>query len=330
MFHWDLPLIIEEEAAKRDCQSAWLCHDFIPALFEDYAKLLLEEYAPEVDWWITINEPLTIISVGYTGTHAPGRCSDRERCFAGDVTTEPYSAAKGLILSHSRAFRAWEAAGKPGHGCGITLNGDWRVPATDSDADKAAQTRSIEWQASIFADPIHFGRWPQSMVEAVGQRLPSWTPQEVKLIQGAHDEHFFMNHYTTLYVRAGDDAGCGWNCDAAAETSGYNFANGEAIGTPSSNGWLYNYGPGLGLLMNWYNERYPGSKFLVTENGWGNASATVEDEVRSIWSVAISTVTTLATCQQLPPKTTLTLLLTTLGQWLTTTSGPMDSQPALA
>jgi beta-glucosidase len=281
MFHWDLPLIIEEEAAKRDCQSAWLCHDFIPALFEDYAKLLLEEYAPEVDWWITINEPLTIISVGYTGTHAPGRCSDRERCFAGDVTTEPYSAAKGLILSHSRAFRAWEAAGKPGHGCGITLNGDWRVPATDSDADKAAQTRSIEWQASIFADPIHFGRWPQSMVEAVGQRLPSWTPQEVKLIQGAHDEHFFMNHYTTLYVRAGDDAGCGWNCDAAAETSGYNFANGEAIGTPSSNGWLYNYGPGLGLLMNWYNERYPGSKFLVTENGWGNASATVEDEVRS-------------------------------------------------
>merc|ERR1711907_770241 len=68
---------------------------------------------------------------------------------------------------------------------------------------------------------------------------------------------------------------------AAAETSGKHFETGEPIGTPSSNGWLYNYGPGLGLLMNWYHERYPGSKFLVTENGWGNASATMEDEARS-------------------------------------------------
>jgi len=281
MYHWDLPLLIEEEASKRECQSAWLCHDFMPSLFGDYAELLLKEYASEVDWWITINEPLTIISVGYTGSHAPGRCSDRDACFAGDVKTEPYSAAKGLILAHSRAFRAWEAAGRPGMGCGITLNGDWRVPATDSEEDKAAQTRSIEWQASIFADPIHFGKWPDSMVQAVGDRLPGWSNEEVKLIQGAHDEYFFMNHYTSRFVRAGKDDGCGWNCDAAAETSGSNFETGEVIGTPSSNGWLFNYGPGLGLLMNWYNERYPGSKFLVTENGWGNASATVEDEARS-------------------------------------------------
>jgi beta-glucosidase len=281
MFHWDLPLIIEEEASKMECGSAWLCHDFIPELFEDYAKLLLAEFGEQVDWWITINEPLTIISVGYTGTHAPGRCSDRERCFAGDEMTEPYSAAKGLILAHSRAFRAWEAAGKPGNGCGITLNGDWRVPATESEEDRAAQARGIEWQAGIVADPIHFGRWPASMVEAVGDRLPQWTEEEVRLVSGAHDEFFFMNHYTSLFVRAGENKGCGWNCDAAAETSGYNFDTGAAIGTPSSNGWLYNYGPGLGHLMNWYHERYPGRKFLVTENGWGNASSTLEDEVRS-------------------------------------------------
>lgn len=281
MFHWDLPLMIEEAADKKDCKSAWLCHDFIASLFADYAELLVKEYAPQVDWWITINEPLTIIGVGYTGSHAPGRCSDRDRCFGGDVQTEPYSAAKGLILAHARAFRAWEAAGRPGKGCGITLNGDWRIPATDSDEDKAAQTRSIEWQASIFADPIHFGKWPDSMVKAAGSRLPSWTSAEVELIKGAHDEYFFMNHYTTLFVRATEDDGCGWSCDAAAETSGYNFETGAPVGTPSSNGWLFNYGPGLGLLMNWYHERYPGSKFLVTENGWGNASATVEDEARS-------------------------------------------------
>jgi beta-glucosidase/6-phospho-beta-glucosidase/beta-galactosidase len=145
-----------------------------------------------------------------------------------DLKTEPYSAAKGLILAHSRAFRAWEAAGRPGKGCGITLNADWRVPATDSDEDKSAQTRSIEWQASIFADPIHFGKWPDSMVKAVGDRLPSWSPTEVKLIQGAHDEYFFMNHYTSNYVKASKDDGCGWNCDAAAQTSGNHFETGAS------------------------------------------------------------------------------------------------------
>jgi len=281
MFHWDLPLAIEEHVAKKDCQSAWLCHDIVPNLFGEYADLLLTEYSKDVEWWASINEPLTIISVGYTGSHAPGRCSDRDRCWTGDVQTEPYSAAKGLILAHAHAFRRWEKHNRPGRGCGIVLNADWRIPMTGSEADLAAQQRSLEWQGAIFADPIHFGDWPRSMVERVGERLPAFTAEEKKLIEGTHDEHFFMNHYTTNFVRAGEDGGCGWNCDAAADTSGYNFTSHEPVGTASSNGWLFNYGPGLGHLMNWYHERYPGSKFLVTENGWGNASTTLEDETRS-------------------------------------------------
>jgi len=281
MFHWDLPLAIEEHVSKMDCQSAWLCHDIVPSLFGEYAELLLSEYKHQVDWWVTINEPLTVISVGYTGSHAPGRCSDRERCWSGDVTTEPYSAAKGLILAHAQAFRKWETSGSPGFGCGIVLNSDWRIPMTQLTADLEAQTRTLEWQSAIFADPIHFGQWPSSMVERVGTRLPKFTAEEQALITGAHDEHYFLNHYSTNFVQAAEDAGCGWNCDAAAETSGYNFTSQEPVGTPSSNGWLFNYGPGLGHLMNWLHMRYPGSKFLVTENGWGNASTTLEEEAQS-------------------------------------------------
>ena len=58
----------------------------------------------------------------------------------------------------------------------------------------------------------------------------------------------------------------------------YNFDTGAPIGTPSSNGWLYNYGPGIGELMNFYDNRYPGNTFIVTENGWGNASAPTQEE----------------------------------------------------
>ena len=134
MWHWDLPLAIEEAAAainSENCRgsSAWLCFKLVRTAFADYAKLLMENFADDVTYWITLNEPLTIVENGYAGSgpHAPGRCGDRASCFAGDDLTEPYLAAKGLILAHAQAFRAWEAAGKPGVACGATLNGDFRV-----------------------------------------------------------------------------------------------------------------------------------------------------------------------------------------------------------
>jgi beta-glucosidase len=285
MWHWDLPLAIEEAAAastSEDCRgtSAWLCFNLVSTAFADYAKLLMENFADDVTYWITVNEPLTIVENGYAGSgpHAPGRCSDRASCFTGDDLTEPYLAAKALILAHAQAFRAWEAAGKPGVACGATLNGDFRVAYDASNpSDVAAAERDMEWQAAIFADPIHFGTWPSSIEAAVGARLAdkgwAWTAEEVTLVNGTHDGHFFMNTYTSGFTRAGVDGGCGWNCDKAADTSAYDFDTGAPIGTPSSNGWLFNYGPGIGELMTWYNSRYPGLSFIVTENGWGNATA---------------------------------------------------------
>jgi beta-glucosidase len=154
------------------------------------------------------------------------------------------------------------------------------MPFTDTETDRAAAQRSLEWQAPPFADPIFFGRWPKSMDERVGSRLPSWTEEEVKLVMGTHDGHFFVNSYSANFARQATQADdCGWSCDAEAEASGYNFSSGVAIGTPSSNGWLFNYGPGLGEVVNWYSKRYRGSSFVITENGWGNASTTMQNEM---------------------------------------------------
>jgi len=162
------------------------------------------------------------------------------------------------------------------------LNGDWRIPFTSSEADAAAASRSLEWQAPLFADPIYFGIWPASVQQSLGSRLPQWTHGEVMLVKGTHDGNFFMNSYTTNFVRAAKNVGCGWGCDSAAETSGYNWTSGAAVGTPSSNGWLFNYGPGLGELVKWYNTRYPGLGYAITENGWGNASTTMSNEINDI------------------------------------------------
>lgn len=64
--------------------------------------------------------------------------------------------------------------------------------------------------------------------------------------------------------------------------------DGEPVGLPSSNGWLFDYPPGLPLLQNWLNERYPGLSYIVTENGWGNDTATYEQDVNDMvkWIVS--------------------------------------------
>ena len=150
MFH-DTPLALEEHASSSACYapSAWLC-PWAADAFEAYAALLLRELsAPDlgVKYWLTVNEPQTYAVNGYAvgGAYAPGRCTNRSSCYAGDDQVEPYVASKYLLLAHARAFRAWRRAGSPGEACGIVLVE--LASAIHRSAADAAATRALEWEA---------------------------------------------------------------------------------------------------------------------------------------------------------------------------------------
>ena len=99
LYHWDLPLALEEE------YKGWLS----PSIVEDFAAYAdaCFELFPQVKTWTTFNEPLTFVGGGYgTGVMAPGRCSDRSRCIAGDSETEPLLAAHHVLLSHAHAAQS--------------------------------------------------------------------------------------------------------------------------------------------------------------------------------------------------------------------------------
>lgn len=66
----------------------------------------------------------------------------------------------------------------------------------DSEEDKAAATRSMEFQLGWWADPIYFGDYPKSMRDRVGVRLPTFTDDERTLLTGSND-FFGLNHYTS-------------------------------------------------------------------------------------------------------------------------------------
>lgn len=139
MWHWDTPAALENWASTaKECivegqttGSFWLCPQSA-VYFREYAEVLLREFGPLVQFWITLNEPLTLVQNGYSGSgpHAPGRCSNREQCWHGDDAIEPFVVAHNLLRSHAMAFSVWKSSSARlgTSSCGVTLNGDFALP----------------------------------------------------------------------------------------------------------------------------------------------------------------------------------------------------------
>ena len=152
LYHWDLPQKLNEQATN----PGWLSPSTADA-FELYAKTCFDAFGDRVKTWITFNEALTFVHLGYgSGSHAPNRCSDRKKCFAGNSDTEPYIAAHHVLRAHGKAVAAFRAGRYADGEIGITVNANWATPYRPGNpADVAAAERSMIWQAAWFADPVY-------------------------------------------------------------------------------------------------------------------------------------------------------------------------------
>ncbi len=253
LYHWDLPLALQLE------YDGWT-GEKISDLFADYADLCFSRFGDRVKNWITINEPWVVAILGYgQGVFAPGRISN----------IEPYVAGHQLLLAHAKAVQVFRTKYQPTQGgqIGITNNCDWREPASDSDADKKAATRALEFFLGWFADPIYKGDYPKCMKERLGERLPAFTPEEKTML--LHSSDFFgLNHYTTMY---------------AAEASGNlgktnTYGNGgmsedQDVILSSDPKWEYTSMRwavvpwGCRKLLQWIANRYDNPPIYITENG---------------------------------------------------------------
>jgi beta-glucosidase len=50
----------------------------------------------------------------------------------------------------------------------------------------AAQTK-MDFALGWFADPIYLGRYPQSMIDRFGNRLPRFTEEEMQVVHGSSE-----------------------------------------------------------------------------------------------------------------------------------------------
>ena len=103
-----------------------------------------------------------------------------------------------MLLAHAAAvekFNQKHRARSPGGRISIALSADWTEPITDSPADAAAAARRQAFQLGWFADPIWRGHYPATMVERVGARLPTFTPEQTAALKGSSD-FFGLNWYS--------------------------------------------------------------------------------------------------------------------------------------
>ncbi|KAG1809566.1 glycoside hydrolase family 1 protein [Suillus subaureus] len=258
LYHWDLP------QALHDRYGGWLNKDEIVQDYVRYAQVCFRAFGDRVKHWLTVNEPWCVSILGYgRGVFAPGRSSDRERSPEGDSSTEPWLVGHNVILSHAHAVRLYREEFKAAQGgqIGITLNGDWAMPYDNSPQNVEAAQHALDVAIGWFADPIYLGHYPDYMKQMLQERLPEFTPEELKVVKGSSD-FYGMNTYTTNLCRDGGD-------DEFQGLVEYTFIrpDGTQLGTQAHCAWLQDYPQGFRDLLNYIWKRYK-LPIYVTENGF--------------------------------------------------------------
>ncbi|MEE9432248.1 MAG: GH1 family beta-glucosidase [Melioribacteraceae bacterium] len=269
LYHWDLPATLDME------KDGWLNPNSAD-YFAEYARICFEEFGDRVTKWTTFNEPWVTTILGYGfGNFAPGRTSN----------TEPYIVAHNLLRSHGKAAKIYheEFQSTQKGIIGVCNNCDWREPKTNSEADKEAAERALEFYLGWFADPLYKGEYPKSMRENVGDRLPKFTEEDSAMIKGSCD-FFGLNHYTTMLTENDDRENIKNDADGFGgmdEDEKIILSSDESWGKKTTMGW--NIVPwGLTKLLKWIDERYDNPEIYITENGAGFDDKFIDGKINDV------------------------------------------------
>jgi beta-glucosidase/6-phospho-beta-glucosidase/beta-galactosidase len=184
LYHNDMPGVLHFGGYGR------MDEDF-PKHFGNYADICFELFGDLVKYWFTFDEPF-YLAYG-------GRYEENEK------NTKPYILGYHVLLAHAEAVKVYREKyqAKQGGLIGFNLIGEMFWPKNpNSEADKQAALRNLQFQIGWFWEPIMTGDYPEVMKERVGDRLPKFTPEQKQKLKGAAD-FFALNQYMSFLSEDG-------------------------------------------------------------------------------------------------------------------------------
>ncbi|KAK1713440.1 hypothetical protein CaCOL14_009340 [Colletotrichum acutatum] len=175
LHHFDTPAYFQSNTSSLSFDHPEFVDGFIY-----YAQTVLAHYSDRVGTWYTFNEPT--IEAAITGAWQPSRF---------------------VLEAHAKVVRWYRDAiqGDALWSMKFDLSGTgFALPLDPGNAsDVAAAIRRNEYTIGYFARPLFLcENVPQSMIDTVGDRVPSYTDEELELFNGTAD-FFAFDIYTASY-----------------------------------------------------------------------------------------------------------------------------------
>lgn len=188
LFHWDLPYALHLRGGWMNPESStW---------FENYTRVVAENFGDRVKHFITFNEPSIFIGLGYAqGAMAPGYNSSHK-----DVLNMGFN----FHLSHGKAVGVLREL-VPDAEVGITFATCPSIPVTEGDVQSSYDSyfwcgkNAFWWSDSYWVDPIVFGKYPEKLLEECADIMPKITDEDMKIISRKID-FLGVNIYQAKYV----------------------------------------------------------------------------------------------------------------------------------
>lgn len=188
LFHWNYPMALYNKGG-------WL-NEESPLWFEEYVKVVVDKLSDRVKYWITFNEPQMFVLLGHMiGMHAP---------FLKLTQKEIAKISHNVLLSHGRAVKIIREYGKQPSMVGYAPNGPCYTPTDESEKaineaklkSFSAANRDFAMSITWWSDPIIFGKYPDDVMEYLGDNKPEIKEGDMELISQPID-FYGLNMYSS-------------------------------------------------------------------------------------------------------------------------------------
>jgi 6-phospho-beta-glucosidase len=256
MYHFDLPNELEKKGG-------WSNRETIDA-FENYSKVLFENFGDRVKYWLTINEQNMMILFGAVlGTVGEDGVNPAKKL---------YQQNHHMLLAQAKAMKLCHAM-CPKCKIGPAPNISSIYPATSKPEDVLAASNFSSIRNWLYLDAAVFGRYNSvawSYMERKGC-APVIEAGDMDILKGANPDFIAFNYYSTMTVAANDEDASDDKSKADQQRA---FAEGGVFkGAQNTNlektefGWEIDP-VGFRNTLREINERYD-LPLIVTENGLG-------------------------------------------------------------